>query len=242
MAEPFGAYSSYISSQIRNLKEDPRKNRRSGNPFVTISRQTGAYGVTVADALEEYLRSHGRGQQCLWTVFEKELLKKVAEQHKLPEAILPYLSESTISELQDMLEETLGLHPSQYTLAHKTSETILHLARLGYVIIVGRGANIITAPLPGGVHVRLVGSLERRVHNIQQCLKMDQKKARDYVRREDQDRINYIKKYFGKNINDPLLYDLVINVDRIPPQEAVVTIANLVFKRSANPCDDLKTI
>ena len=238
MAGPFEAYSSYISSQIKNLKDDLRKNRRSGNPFVTISRQTGAYGITMAEALEEYLRNHERRQKCPWTVFEKDLLQKVVEQHNLPETVLPYLSESTISEIQDMLEETLGLHPSQYTLAHKTSETILHLARLGYVIIIGRGANIITAQLSGGVHIRLVGSFENRVNNIQKYLKIEGKKAREYVIQEDQNRINYIKKHFGKDINDPLLYDFVINVDKVPSQEAVALIAELVLKRSTSQCDN----
>ena len=39
----------------------------------------------------------------------------------------------------------LGIHPSQWTLLRKMTESILQLARMGKVIIVGRGANIITA-------------------------------------------------------------------------------------------------
>ncbi|MHC4470642.1 MAG: hypothetical protein ACYTDY_15195 [Planctomycetota bacterium] len=46
----------------------------------------------------------------------------------------------------------------------KSNRTILHLATMGNAIIVGRGANIVTRRLEGGIRVRLVGTprLRRR--------------------------------------------------------------------------------
>ena len=52
-------------------------------------------------------------------MFDKELIRKIAEEHNLPETVIPYLSETAVSEIQDMIEETLGLHPSQDMLVHK---------------------------------------------------------------------------------------------------------------------------
>ena len=63
----------------------------------------------------------------------------------------------------DALEELLGLHPSSWTLIQQTAETIWRLAQMGHVILVGRGANLITAKLASVFHVRLIGSLEKRV-------------------------------------------------------------------------------
>ena len=224
-------YSSYIVSQVRTLKKRSPHDKRLGNPFVTISRQTGAYGLTVSRDLREYLQKHERRTKCIWTIFDKELIDKVVTEHDLPETVLPYLSEDTVSGIQDTVEEILGLHPSHDFLVEKTGATILHLAQLGYAIIVGRAANIITAKMPGGVRIRLVSPLEKRVEHIQEYYKMTEKKAREFIATEDGNREKYVKKYFKKNIDDPLLFDMVINVDSLNAQETIQVIGDLVLNR-----------
>lgn len=225
------SYSSYIISQVKSLKKRLPNDKRLGNPFVTISRQTGAYGITVSKDLCEYLQTNERRTQCVWTVFDKELIKKVVEEHDLPETVLPYLSEDTVSEIQDMIEESLGLHPSHDTLVTKTNKTILHLAQLGYAIIVGRASNIITAKMPGGVNIRLVCPLEKRLEHIQEYYQMKQKEAKEYICKEDLKRKKYVKKYFNKDIEDPLLYDMIINVDGLDHHETIQVIGDLVLNR-----------
>ena len=231
MGGMFNDYSSYINSQIASLKKKFSDEKRLVNPFVTISRQTGAYGITVARDLCEYLQKNERRADCAWTVFDKELLDKVVQEHNLPETVLPYLSQYTVSEIQDMIEETLGLHPSHDALVQKTNKTILHLARLGYAIIVGRAANIITAKMPGGVNIRLVSPLEKRVEHVQEHYGMKQKEAKEFVFNEDDKRKKYVRRYFEKDIADPLLYDMVINTGELKPQEIIQIIGNFVFKR-----------
>ncbi|MBF0503578.1 MAG: cytidylate kinase-like family protein [Candidatus Omnitrophica bacterium] len=224
-------YNSYINSQLKSLKSRLPKEKRAGNPFVTISRQTGAYSFTIAKALCEYLNKNERRSKCIWAAFDRELIKTIAQEHNLPETVLPYLSETTVSEIQDLVEETLGLHPSHNSLVHKTGQTILHLARLGYCIMVGRAANIITAKLPGGVHIRLISPWEKRLEHIQEYYKMTEPQAKEFILTEDRDRKNYVKKYFGKDIDDPLLYDMVINVDKLKPAKTIQMIGELVFKK-----------
>lgn len=224
-------YNSYINSQVVSLKKKFPDEKRLVNPFVTISRQTGAYGISVAKDLCEYLQKIERRANCVWAVFDKELIEKVVEEHNLPEKVLPYLSEATISEIQDIMEELFDVHPSQYTLVHKTGETILRLAQLGNAVLVGRASNIITAKLPGGVHVRLICPLDIRVKRVQEYYQMDVKKAMEYVLTEDKNRKNYVKKYFEKGIDDPLLYDMVFNTGTLKPQEIIQVIGDFVFKR-----------
>ena len=225
-------YSSYIISQVKSLKKRSPNDKRSGNPFVTISRQTGAYGITVSKDLCEYLQKNERRTRCVWTVFDKELIEKVIQEHDLPETVLPYLSEDTVSEIQDMIEEIIGLHPSHDALVKKTGETILHLAQLGYVILVGRASNIITAKMPGGVNVRLVSPMEKRLEHVQEYYKLTLKEAKEFIATGDRSRKNYIKKYYNKDIDDPLLYDLVINVDSLTRPEVIRIIGQLVLNRS----------
>jgi len=225
-------YNSYIVSQVKSLKMRSSHEKRMGNPFVTISRQTGAYGLTVSKDLCDYLQKNERRTKCVWTVFDRELIKKVVEEHDLPETVLPYLSEDTVSEIQDMIEEILGIHPSHDVLVHKTGETILHLAQLGYAIIVGSAANIITAKMSAGVHIRLVSPLDKRIEHVQDYYKMAQKEAKEFIFTEDNKRKNYVNKYFKKDVDDPLLYDMVINVDSLAHQETIQVIGDLVLNRS----------
>jgi len=124
-----------------------------------------------------------------------------------------------------------GLHPPRETLVLSMSKTILHLASLGHVILIGRGANIVTRKLPNGMHVRLVGFFERRLSHMREYLHLSEKDAREYIIKEDEDRRAYVKRYFQKDISDASLYDLVINTDRVSLQEAVTIIGNIVLMR-----------
>jgi cytidylate kinase len=73
-----------------------------------------------------------------------------------------------------------------------------------------------------------VGSVERRVKYVQGHLHFSPQTAAEYVREEDLGRKRYVKKYYAKDIDDPLLYHLVINTDRVPYVEAARMIAEAV--------------
>ena len=45
---------------------------------------------------------------------------------------------------------------------------------------------------------------------------VSRKAALEFIRREDNGRRRYLKKYFNKDLDDPLLYHLVINTDIVP--------------------------
>jgi hypothetical protein len=153
-------------------------------------------------------------------VFDRNLVEKVLEDHNLPARLAKFMPEDRVSEITDTMDELFGLHPPSWVLVRKTSETILHLAELGHVILIGRGSNIITAKLPHVFHVRLVGSLETRVKHLQQLNKLSLKQAQQLANREDLARRRYVKQFFGKDIDDPLLYHLVINTDLISVDDA----------------------
>ncbi|MBL8012226.1 MAG: cytidylate kinase family protein [Candidatus Omnitrophica bacterium] len=60
---------------------------------------------------------------------------------------------------------------------------------------------------------------------------MIESEARQFIKKEDADRTEYLKKYFGKDIADPLLYDMVLNTDRIYYDDTAVLIGRLVISR-----------
>ena len=225
-------FQTYLDCQLKiNPEEDTRKFIR---PFVTISRKAGAGGIAIGNLLCEYLRKHDQNSKntCPWTVFDKNLVEEVIREHSLSDRVAQFMSEDRISEVDDILDELFGLHPSKWTLVHKTSQTILHLAQMGKSIIVGRGANVVTQKLHNGLHVRLVGSLEKRITYTREQFDLSRREAIEMIRKRDLGKKNYLKKYFGKDIDDPLLYDLTINTDNIAYEEAARIIGDAVLSLS----------
>jgi cytidylate kinase len=110
------------------------------------------------------------------------------------------------------------------------SETVLQLAELGNVIIVGRGANIVTAKLPRVLHVRLVAQLDDRIARIARDDHKTLEEARRFCLEEEPARTRYMKTYFNTDINDPLHYHLVINTIRIGYDHAARMIGEAVLR------------
>jgi hypothetical protein len=222
---------AFASAQYRAQakgKERPLGER----PVVTLSRQAGAGGVSVADAVAAYLSSKSPRGAVPWTVFDRNLVEKVLEEHGLPKDVGQFMPEDEHSLLNDAVEDILGLHPSRWRLVHNTTQTVLRLARLGHCVLVGRGAPVVTAHLPLAFHVRLVGSMEARVAHLQAYLNVSARKARGVVEEEDAGRARYMKKYFKRDIDDPTLYHLVLNTDRIPYEEASRIVGDAVLARA----------
>jgi cytidylate kinase len=202
---------------------------------VTISRQTGSGAHAVGEELAEYLQAHSPKNTPPWTLFDRNLVEKVLQDHNLPERMARFLAEDRISELQDTMDELFGLHPPSWTLVRQTTETILKLVELGRVIIIGRGGGIITRNLDYVFHVRLVGSLERRLEHVQEHYKMEKKAAEEFIQQEDRGRRRYLRKYFALEIDDPLLYHAVINTDLVPYRLAARMIGDALLSSGGAP-------
>ena len=114
----------------------------------------------------------------------------------------------------------------------EVTETILRLAEMGNVVLVGRGANVIVGHLPQAFHVRLVAPLEHRVASTVEQHGLSKKAALAHVLAEDKARQRFIRRYFQVDITDPLLYNVVINVARVPLEEAARVVGDAVLARA----------
>ena len=101
-----------------------------------------------------------------WTFFDRELMDKVLADHKLPKYLAKFLPEDRVSRIEDTLADIFSVRPTTELVVKQTAETILHLAELGHVILIGRAGNIVTARLPHVLHVRLVAPLDDRIERI----------------------------------------------------------------------------
>ncbi|MFZ0828048.1 MAG: cytidylate kinase-like family protein [Verrucomicrobiia bacterium] len=220
---------SFISSQLQGTSKPGVKVEKNVRRAVTISRQAGCGAVIVAEKLAHYLHHHSSGDTCPWTVFDRDLMSKVLEDHNLPARMARYLPEDRVSQIDDILADVLEVHPPTQEIIEQTAETILRLAGLGNVILVGRGATLITARVPHVLHVRLVAPLEKRVEHAHQFYSLTVNEAYKFCLNQDRARERYLKRYFSANINDPLLYHLVINTDLVGYDAAAKLIGDAVL-------------
>lgn len=220
-------FRGYIAAQGHRVQQKARPQL----PVVTISRESGAGAATIARLLAtELTKRMTDPNDPPWTVFNRKLVEKVLEDHELPGTLKQFMPEDVTSNLMDAVEQQLGLHPANWTLVHHTTDTIVRLAHLGNVVLVGRGSNIITANVIRSLHVRLVAPLEARVRHIEEFYEMTKKEAVDYVHTTDKARKRYLKRHFHAAIDDPLQYDLVINTARTGFEGAVRVIADATPK------------
>ena len=223
-------FKAYLGCQCDSFHEAQKRNQeRLARPFVTISREAGTGGITVSEKLIRLLGEQDKEATCSWAVFDKNLVEEVIAEHHLAKEVKKFMPEDKRSETQAYFEELFNLHPSDWSLFHKTAETILHLAQMGNVVMVGRGANVVTRKMPFGFHVRLIGSLPNRIKHIQDYYHLNHEQAAQFIQKEDRGRKDYLRKHFDKNIDDPLLYDAVINTDRVSYERAAHLIAGQIL-------------
>lgn len=200
---------------------------------IAMSRQSASGAHAVAEKLALYLQPHLPLGAPRWAVFDRNLVEKVLEDHHLPERLAKFMPEDAISHIDDILDDLFGLHPSSEILVRRTSETILRLAKLGQVILLGRAAAVVTANLPHVFRVRLVAPLEKRIQFMQETEKLERRDAEERVEEEDHAHRRYFKKYFHKDPEDPLLYHMVVNTGEMSLDEATRIIGDQVIQRMA---------
>jgi hypothetical protein len=89
--------------------------------------------------------------------FTGNLPGKILEDHSLSERVEQFMPEDFRFPMTESFEFLLGLHPRPGLLREYARETIRKLVASGNVILVGRGAAVISAGLPHVLRVRLAG-------------------------------------------------------------------------------------
>jgi Cytidylate kinase-like family len=217
----------YVIYTLEERKRRPTHGRQPpGGPAITIAYETGSGAHEVARRLAAILQAGEPKGSGPWTVFDRQLVQKVLEEHHLPQRLAKFMPEDRRRYIQDVLEELVGLRPPSWVLVPKITASILHLADAGHVILVGRGASAVTARMPNVFHVRLIASLAGRVQRVQQLENLSPAEAGKFIASSDRGRGRYVSAYFHTRVDDDLQYHLVLNTDRIPPPEAAELIAD----------------
>ncbi len=129
-----------------------------------------------------------------------------------------------------------------------TEETAIALVRqavmgaykMGNTAILGRGGQILLRDCPGAVHIRIEAPLEARIQSVREKLlesghdsrdKIDARRAAmELIANRDESSAGYLKRLYGVDWADPMLYHLVINTGKVDIHLAAEMIAELAMR------------
>lgn len=189
--------------------------------IVTMSRQIGSYGDVIAAIVARQL------------ALELMTRERV---HELAQTCDPEYSDAcNLYETEHgpgFFEQIFFDKPSYRSLFEALT---LEEAARGDVIIMGRGAEVVLADLPGVVRVRTVAPMAIRVQRIMERSGESEADAEHMVRKFDHDRDNLFRAIFGRDPDDWSLCDLVINTAHFTPEAAASVVIQAVDKVSKAP-------
>ncbi len=226
-------HAAIVKEYLKERRGEPIESR--GLPFVTISRQAGAGGHTLArDILRALEKRFPADFAEGWEVFDHKLCAMIAQDEKLGISFDALVAEEYRSEISQIIHDLVRQKASRYVVYKRMFEVVRILATLGKCVIVGRGGMCVTGDMPVGVHLRLVAEPETRVKRMMGLLEKGREAAEKTMRDQDRDRKRLVRDFFSRDIEDPQLYDIVVNTDRVTPPEAAELAVDLIAQKMAH--------
>jgi len=198
---------------------------RATRLFVAIARQAGAGGSEVAQIV---------GRQLGWEVYDRNLPDLISQRFQESRLMLQFVDETRGNWVYDVLgtwlDHQIIPHDKFFLYFRRVVATA---ARHGKAVFVGRGAQFLL-PRPRVLAVWITAPMKLRVERTMKEKQMNERHARRFVRETDQGRRDFVKRFFHHDINDPLLYDLVINVQHVSMADAAEQIIAALVSRDAS--------
>jgi cytidylate kinase len=204
--------------------------------IVTISREFGAGGSELA---------HAVGARLDWPVLDHDIVPRVAARLGMREAVVQQLNEHPPPLMHRLAAALLVLPPEAPVsvdprdvldldaVADAACAELLEAARSAPVVLVGHGGQALFGDRADALHLRVVAPMEARLRRLCRRFGCDDRFAQAELRRTDEARRQYLRRYRGIDGSDPLHYHLEINTGRVTIDEAASLVVQLVEGRGA---------
>ena len=186
---------------------------------IAVSRKWGSFGDEIAALVADKLKYN--------LVSREQIFKSALEcDDKFRDACAMFETEAP----SGMWERSFFRDPSYTSLFEALN---YGLAAEGNVVILGRGAQIVLAGVPGVFRVRIVAPADTRVRRISEREGLSLEEAHAFVQRYDQQRRKLVESVFNRDLSDWSLYDLVVNTEGVSRQTAAMLIELAVREMDA---------
>jgi len=182
-------------------------------PVVALTQEMGSLSKDVAEALARDLGL---------ATMRHEVVDHVASKMLVSRSLINRLREGKAGTIERLTADRRGM-------AIYSAEEVLEIAARGNVVLRGWGATCLLREVPHVVCVRVTRPFAKRVEWLLAQLDTDDaESAAAEIRRSDQAHATRMHAQFGVTWGDPLLYDLVLNTDRISVDSCVQQIRALI--------------
>jgi cytidylate kinase len=182
---------------------------------MTVIALTQEMGSLAKDVAERVAKDLGL------EVMRHEVADAVSSRMHVPTSLIHRLREGKLGTIE-------RLRADRASMAVYMTEELLDVAARGDVVLRGWGATCVLRQVPHVVCVRVTRSFEKRVAWLQQQLGSDDIGfVEEEIRRSDRAHAARMNAQFGVTWGDPLLYDIVLNTDRVSVESCAEQIAAL---------------
>ena len=184
-------------------------------PVIALTQEMGSLAKDVSLKLAETLGL---------AVMRHEVIEHVADRMQVSTSLIGRLRSGKAGLVERLTTD-------KRSVALYTAEELFALADRGNVVLRGWGATCLLRPVPHVVCVRITRSMKNRVEWLMADLETDDAEfAEAEIRRSDQAHAARMHAQFGVTWGDPVLYDLVLNTDRLSVESCVEQIRLMVAR------------
>jgi cytidylate kinase len=184
-------------------------------PVIALTQGMGSLAQDVAEQLAKELGL---------ATLQHEVAARVADRMQVPKSLISRLRAGKAGTLERWRADTDSI-------AVYTAEQVLDAAARGNVVLRGWGATQLLRPVPHVPCIRIMRPFDQRVQWLMTELDIDDRAAaEDEIKRSDEANASRMGEQFGVSWGDPVLFDLVINMDRVTVDSAVHQIRALLAR------------
>jgi cytidylate kinase len=190
-------------------------------------------------ALITITQSLGSGDADIAAKVAKELDLELFNDNKLKEIALKIgVHSDDLKRLDEkapsFLDRFFSTKPAAYL--EYMEAVIYEISQRGQGVIFGHGSPILLQNFDCALHVFVHASDSKRMNNLMKQQSIDRKAAESLIRKNDSHKKGFYRYAFNLEWQDPALYDLYINIDKIGSESAIKLILNVANSDEVKAC------
>jgi cytidylate kinase len=184
-------------------------------PVVALTQGMGSLAQDVAEQLAQELKLD---------TLQHEVAEHVASRMHVPKSLISRLRAGKAGTIERLTADRAAI-------AAFTAEDVLETAARGNVVVRGWGATLLLRSVPHVPCIRIMRPFDKRVDWLMRELDTDDRElAENEIRRSDHANATRMHEQFGVNWGDPVLFDMVLNTERLSVDTCVQQIKALLAR------------
>lgn len=188
-------------------------------PLITISSPLGCGGVEIGKRVADELNLE---------IYDDQKLIDMAPEVGIPSDDLKGMSEP------GFFDRLFSNKPHVYM--DYMDSIIYEVSRQGNGVILGHGSQMLLRDFGCALHVRIHASESTRIQNVTKHQGLSSEAAIKLIHKMDSKRKGLFRLAFGNDLDDPSLYDLIINTEKIGYDSASKFIMEAARSEEVSTC------